>query len=346
MRANPLLRMTGISKRFGATQALVDVSLEVHAGEALALIGENGAGKSTLMKILSGAHTPDAGTMQLDTGPYRPVNPLQARQSGIAMIYQELNLAPDLSVEDNVMLGQEKHRRGWLDRAAQRRRVRDVLSLLGHPDLMPQTEVRRLSVGAQQLVEIARALVLDARLIVFDEPTSSLTQTDARRLFEVIGRLKQSGYGVIYISHFLEEIRQVCERYAVLRDGRTAGHGDLSDTSESQIVSLMVGRTVEELFPKVPHQPGDELLHIEQLSGSRLPRGVSVSLRRGEILGIAGLVGAVVAVPVAAVVSTVLGYYGRRAREGLSCDTPVVTPTQGRSTRVQTSAPEEAATLF
>jgi ribose transport system ATP-binding protein len=292
MAPPPLLRMTGISKRFGATQALVDVSLEVRSGEALALIGENGAGKSTLMKILSGAHAPDAGTMELDTGPYRPTNPHQARQSGIAMIYQELNLAPDLSVEDNVMLGQEKHRRGWLNRAAQRRQVREVLDLLGHPNLDPRTEVRRLSVGAQQLVEIARALVLDARLIVFDEPTSSLTQSDARRLFEVVGRLKQRGYGIIYISHFLEEIRQVCERYAVLRDGRTAGHGSLADAGESQIVSLMVGRSVEELFPKVPHQPGEELLHIEQLSGSRLPQGVSVSLRRGEILGIAGLVGA------------------------------------------------------
>jgi ribose transport system ATP-binding protein len=292
MQSNPLLRMTGISKRFGATQALVDVSLEVQAGEALALIGENGAGKSTLMKILSGAHAPDAGAMELDTGPYQPANPQQARQSGIAMIYQELNLAPDLSVEDNIMLGQEKHRGGWLNRGAQRRQVRDVLDLLGHPDLEPQAEVRRLSVGAQQLVEIARALVRDARLIVFDEPTSSLTQADARRLFEVIGRLKQRGYGIIYISHFLEEIRQVCECYAVLRDGRTAGHGSLADTNESQIVSLMVGRSVEELFPKVPHSPGEELLRIEQLSGNRLPQGVSISLRRGEILGIAGLVGA------------------------------------------------------
>ena len=292
MQASPMLRMTGISKRFGATQALADVSLEVCAGEALALIGENGAGKSTLMKILSGAHAPDTGTMQLDTGPYRPANPHQARQSGIAMIYQELNLAPDLSVEDNIMLGQEKHRRGWLNRTAQRRQVREVLDLLGHSDLHPETQVRRLSVGAQQLVEIARALALDARLIVFDEPTSSLTQADARRLFEVIGRLKQRGYGIIYISHFLEEIRQVCDRYAVLRDGRTAGHGSLAESSESQIVSLMVGRTVEELFPQVPHSPGAEILCIEQLSGSRLPQGVSVSVRRGEILGIAGLVGA------------------------------------------------------
>jgi ribose transport system ATP-binding protein len=284
--------MTGISKRFGATQALADVALEVYAGQSLALIGENGAGKSTLMKVLSGAHAPDAGTMELDGRPYRPANPHAARKSGVAMIYQELNLAPDLLVEDNMMLGQERHRFGWLDRAAQRHRVREVLDLLGHAALRPDTEVRRLSVGARQLVEIGRALILDAKLIVFDEPTSSLTQSDARRLFEVIGRLKKTGYGIVYISHFLEEIRQVCDRYAVLRDGRTAGQGLLTEATESQIVSLMVGRTVEELFPKVPHDVGEPLLELEGLTGRRMPHDVSLTLRRGEILGIAGLVGA------------------------------------------------------
>jgi ribose transport system ATP-binding protein len=287
-----LLQMAGISKRFGATQALADVSLEVYAGESLALIGENGAGKSTLMKVLSGAHAPDAGTMVLDGRTYRPANPHAARKSGVAMIYQELNLAPDLSVEDNMMLGQERHRLGWLSRTAQRRRVREVLDLLGHSALRPEAEVRRLSVGARQLVEIGRALVLDAKLIVFDEPTSSLTQSDARRLFEVIGRLKKTGCGIVYISHFLEEIRQVCDRYAVLRDGRTAGDGLLSEATESQIVSLMVGRTVEELFPKVPHQVREPLLELEGLTGRRMPHDASLTLRRGEILGIAGLVGA------------------------------------------------------
>lgn len=284
--------MTGISKRFGATSALRDVALDVRAGETLALIGENGAGKSTLMKILSGAHAPDAGTMELAGRPYVPKNPHQARLAGVAMIYQELNLASDLSVEDNIMLGQERHHFGWLDRRAQRQRVREALELLGHPDLRPETLVRHLSVGAQQLVEIARALVLEARLIVFDEPTSSLTQADARRLFEVIGRLKRSGCGIVYISHFLEEIRQVCDRYTVLRDGATVGSGELAGASENQIVALMVGRSVEELFPRVPHQAGDTILSLEGLSGGRLPRDVSLSLRRGEILGIAGLVGA------------------------------------------------------
>jgi ribose transport system ATP-binding protein len=284
--------MRGISKRFGATSALRAVALDVRAGETLALIGENGAGKSTLMKILSGAHAPDAGTMELAGRPYAPSNPHQARLAGVAMIYQELNLAPDLSVEDNIMLGQERHRRGWLDRRAQRRQAREVLELLGHPGLQPETEVRHLSVGARQLVEIARALVLDARLIVFDEPTSSLTQTDARRLFEVIGRLKRSGCGIVYISHFLEEIRQVCDRYTVLRDGATVGSGDLAGATENQIVALMVGRPVEELFPRVPHQPGETILALEGLSGRRSPREVSLTLRRGEILGIAGLVGA------------------------------------------------------
>lgn len=289
---HPLLRMTGISKRFGATQALVDVSLEVRAGEALALIGENGAGKSTLMKVLSGAHSPDAGAMELNGRAYKPGNPHEARRNGVAMIYQELNLAPDLSVEDNIMLGQEQHRIGWLKRAPQRHSVRQVLDLLGHPDLRPDVEVRRLSVGAQQLVEIARALVSWARVIVFDEPTSSLTQSDALRLFDVIRRLKATGYGIVYISHFLEEIRQVCDRYTVLRDGQTAGAGNLANASEAEIVSLMVGRSVDELFPKVPHEPGEILLSLDRLSGRRAPHDVSLGLRRGEILGIAGLVGA------------------------------------------------------
>ncbi|MGE5191507.1 MAG: sugar ABC transporter ATP-binding protein [Deltaproteobacteria bacterium] len=292
MTSSPLLRMSGISKRFGATHALRDVALEVYSGRVLALIGENGAGKSTLMKILSGVHQPDSGTMELAAHPFRPENPQAARQAGVAIVYQELTLAPHLSVEDNIMLGQEARRFGWLLRSRQRPRVLEALELLGHPELRPDASVHCLSVGAQQLVEIARALVLDAKLIVFDEPTSSLTQHDAERLFEVIRRLKTSGIGIVYISHFLEEVRQVSDHFTVLRDGRSVGGGDLQGTGQAEIIALMAGRSVDDLFPRIPHVPGGPLLSLQRLSGLRLPREVSLELRRGEILGIAGLVGA------------------------------------------------------
>ncbi len=292
MTTAPLLRMREICKRFGATRALDGVSFELHAGEVMALIGENGAGKSTLMKILSGALDPDTGTMQIAGRPYAPGNPHEARNTGVAMIYQELNLAPDLSVEDNIMLGQEAGRFGLLRRSEQRPRVRKALQLLGHSELSPETPVHRLSVGAQQLVEIARALVMDVCLIVFDEPTSSLARHDVERLFEVIRKLRQSGIGVIYISHFLEEVREICDRLTVLRDGRSVGSSRLEDVCESDIVAMMVGRNVEELFPTVPHTLGDVLLVLNGLSGEKLPRDVTLDVRRGEILGIAGLVGA------------------------------------------------------
>jgi ribose transport system ATP-binding protein len=290
--APPLLEMRHIAKRFGATQALRDVSLSVRGGEVLALIGENGAGKSTLMKILSGAHAADAGEMRIDGRPFVPRGPGDARQAGVAMIYQELTLAPDLSVEDNIMLGRELNRGGWLSRGSQRQRVRQALDLLGHHELRPDVPVRRLSVAAGQLVEIARALVFDARLIVFDEPTSSLTQTDVQHLYHVIRKLRCQGIGIIYISHFLEEIREVCDRYAVLRDGSSVGEGEVATASEPQIVSLMVGRSVDDLFPTVPHERGEAILTLDGLSGVRSPQDVSLTLYRGEILGIAGLVGA------------------------------------------------------
>ena len=292
-----LLSMSGISKRFGATQALDDVALTVPAGRVLALIGENGAGKSTLMKIISGAHAPDSGTMLLGNTPYAPDGPHEARLAGVSMIYQELNLARDLSVEDNIMLGQECRRFGRagfavLDRKAQREKVQAALRLLGHPDLRPETPVGELSIAVQQLVEIARALVADSKVIVFDEPTSSLTKQDVENLFTVIRKLREKGLGIVYISHFLEEIRQVCDCYAVLRDGRSVGRGDLAGATDSQIVSLMVGRNVADLFPTVPHSPGEVLLKIDHLSGERSPQGVTLEIRRGEILGLSGLIGA------------------------------------------------------
>ena len=287
-----LLKMDGISKRFGATRALEKVSFEVSPGHAIALIGENGAGKSTLMKVLSGAHQPDSGQMRLAGNAYQPNSPNDAREAGVAMIYQELNLAPDLSVEDNIMLGQEVSRFGFLSRSEQRKKVHDALQKLGHPDLKPTVLVRDLSVAVQQLVEIARALVFNAQVIVFDEPTSSLTQKDVQNLFRVIRNLKESGIAIIYISHFLEEIQEVCDCYMVLRDGESVGSGDHEGTTEEEIVALMVGRSVDELFPQVPHTRGEVILRIENLSAPIIPRDVSLDLHRGEILGISGLVGA------------------------------------------------------
>jgi ribose transport system ATP-binding protein len=288
----PLLRMNAISKRFGATRALDGVSLELWPGQALALIGENGAGKSTLMNVLSGAHLPDEGAMELDGRPFAPQGPNAARLAGVAMIYQELNLAPDLTADENIMLGQEASRWGVLDRPRQRRQARAALERLGHADLPLDIPVRRLSVGMQQVVEIARALVTRAKVIVFDEPTSSLARADVERLFETISRLRQEGLGIIYISHFLEEIRRVCDSYMILRDGRSVASGLLAETSAAQIVSLMVGRRIDELYPSVPHTLREVVLSVGDLCGVAKPLDVSFDLRRGEILGLAGLVGA------------------------------------------------------
>lgn len=288
----PLLEMRRISKRFGPTQALRDVSLSVAGGEVLALIGENGAGKSTLLKVLSGAHLADEGEMSIAGEAYQPRGPHDARESGIAMIYQELNLAPDLSVEDNLLLGQPGTGKGLLFRRRQRQRVRDVLDSVGLTELQPTAIVGQQSVATQQLIEVSRALASDARIILFDEPTSSLPQKDVTRLFDIIRRLKQRGIGVVYISHFLEEVREVADSYSVLRDGIHVGSGNIHDVSDPQIVSMMVGRDVDDLFPTVPHQPGEAWVEVKNLQGVPYPRDVSLSLRRGEIFGVAGLVGA------------------------------------------------------
>jgi ribose transport system ATP-binding protein len=286
-----LLRMSDVSKSFGATRALDRVSLEAGGGQVLALIGENGAGKSTLMKVLSGALAPDGGTMELAGRPFAPRGPHAARTAGVAMIYQELNLAPDLSVVDNVMLGQELRQLGVVRHGEQQQRVLAALALLDRDDLPLDAPVARLSIADRQIVEIARALVFDAKVIVFDEPTSSLTSHDVEKLFGVIAKLKRSGIAIIYISHFLEEIRRVADRFIVLRDGTVAGSGRLDEASEVEIVSLMVGRRVEELFPTVPHTPGEAILSLDGLAGRDAPRDVTFELRRGEILGLAGLVG-------------------------------------------------------
>ena len=284
--------MRNVWKRFGATTALADVSLAVQAGEVHALVGENGAGKSTLMKVLSGAVRPDAGQMRLDGRPFAPSDPLAARAAGVAMIYQELNLAPHLTVEENITLGAERHTAGVIRRAAHRQRIADIFARLQRPDLRPDTPVRRLSAAERQLVEIARALLADARVLVMDEPTSSLGLADIEQLFAVIGRLRAAGVAIVYISHFLEEVQRVAQRYTVLRDGRNVETGAMADATLSRLVERMIGRRLDEMFPRVAHQIGPPVLEVRALAGRRLPIAVDLTLHRGEILGLAGLVGA------------------------------------------------------
>ena len=276
-----MVEVRGIRKVFGGTVAVDDVSLRVAAGEVCALVGQNGAGKSTLMSILSGALRPDAGEMSLGGAPYRPASPLEARKAGVAMIYQELSLAPHLSVAENMLLGVEPTRRGLLQWTAMRATAAQVLERLGHPDIDPDAPVSSLSVAEQQLVEIGRALAVGSKVIVLDEPTSSLGRKDVLRLFELIRQLKAQGHAIIYISHFLEEVKEIADRIVVLRDGRVAGEGTAADLAPADLVNLMVGRAVDDLFPRTPRTPGDRVLQFE-----------GIDLHRGEILGIAGLVGA------------------------------------------------------
>jgi len=286
------LEMRGVVKSFGATLALDGVDLEVQGGEIHGLLGENGAGKSTLVKVLSGALQPDQGTMRLDGDPFQPRHPLDARQQGVAMIYQELSLAPHLSVEENVLLGVEPVRWGLIRRGKARDQVVSALAEMEHPEIQPGARVGTLPVAAQQLVEIARALVVQCRVLVLDEPTSSLGSEDVERLFRLMRKLKKRGLAIVYISHFLEEVQQIADRFTVLRDGGTVGEGELAGTSMDEIVELMVGRQLQEFFPRSERTPGEVVLEVHGLQGRGKPEEAGFSLRRGEVLGIAGLVGA------------------------------------------------------
>ena len=289
--ADPLLLIEGVHKRFGQTHALRGVELSLDRGEVLALIGENGAGKSTLMKTLSGVHQPDEGRMHFDGAPYRPAGPLDARMQGVIMIYQELTLAADLTVAENIVLGVEPSRFGLLDKTKRSELARTALDRLGCSDIGINTQVRELSVGQQQMVEIARAMVTTPRVLVLDEPTSSLTRDDTQHLFEVIARLREQGVSIIYISHFLEECRAVADRYLVLRDGASVAAGIMAEASEAELIRHMVGREVDDLYPRSVHEAGEVVLSVKDLAGSPLPRSVNLELRAGEVLGIFGLVG-------------------------------------------------------
>lgn len=292
MNRSPIVTLRGIRKSFGATRALKGVDLEVLPGEVHAVIGENGAGKSTLMKIMSGAHPADEGDMTLCGEAFTPANPHAAQQAGVGMVYQELNLAPHLSVRENLLLGMDLSCWGFIREAREKEMARTALERLGHPGIDLGRPVNRLSIAEQQVVEIARSCLRNVRLLILDEPTSSLGQADVRRLFRFVRELRNSGVGIIYISHFLEECREVADQYTVLRDGETVGTGAMAEAGLEDMIRLMVGRSLGNIYPSRKGIPGATLLKVDQLSGKGRPVEMSLELRAGEIVGVAGLIGA------------------------------------------------------
>jgi ribose transport system ATP-binding protein len=279
--------MRGVEKRFGPTVALAGVDLEARAGEVLAVLGENGAGKSTLMKVLAGAAFPDAGSMSLGGETYAPRSPADARARGVAMIYQELSLAPHLTVEQNLLLGREPTRGPFLDSRPSRERARAALAAVGRADLSLDAPVQRLPPAERQLVEIARALALESRVLVLDEPTSSLAAEDVARLSALLRDLRARGLAIVYISHVLEEVFAIADRFLVLRDGGSVASGKIADVDANALVAHMVGHGLADNAPRARRPAGEVVLRIE---GSGQIGGLEV--RRGEIVGIAGLVGA------------------------------------------------------
>jgi ABC-type sugar transport system ATPase subunit len=283
--------MNGIDKSFPGVHALKHVSLDLHVGEVLALVGENGAGKSTLIKILGGAYRPDAGEIRLDGKPRPIASPTAAQAAGIAIIYQEFNLVPDLTVRENIFLGRERVRHGFIRAADEQREAAALFEKIGI-DIDPGARCRDLTVAQQQTVEIAKALSVSARIIVMDEPTAALTSQEVASLFAIIRDLKSRGIGVIYISHRIEEIFGVADRVMVLRDGGHVGTHPVEAMSRETLIEMMVGRSLEAEFPVRTVSLGLERLRVEGLCRGEAVRDVSFSVRAGEILGVAGLVGA------------------------------------------------------
>ena len=288
-----MLELRDISKRFPGVLALNGVNLDVRAGEVHALLGENGAGKSTLIKIIAGVYHADAGEIRIDGRPVSVRNPHDAQALGISTIFQEFTLAPDMTVAENIFLGREPLRIRALsivDRRELIRRTREVLASL---DLQidPEAAIKHLGVAQQQMVEIAKALSLDARLIIMDEPTATLTSHEIDRLFEAIDRLKRRGVAIVYVSHRLDEVKAIGDRATILRDGAYVGTVPVASTTIDEMIRLMVGRDLKDKFPKVQVEPGDEVLRVEELTRKGILHGVSLRVRRGEIVGIAGLVG-------------------------------------------------------
>jgi len=287
-----LLRLKNVTKRFPGVLALDSVCVDVRAGEVHSLLGENGAGKSTLIKILTGAHPPDGGEIYFDGKKIEDLTPRKSMDLGIACIYQELNLIPYMSVVENIFLGREIHGcNGILARGKMLEAAAAILQELGL-EIDPKMRIDLLGVGHQQMVEICRAVQSDAKLIIMDEPTSSLSGRETANLFRIIKRLKSKGVTFIFISHRLDEIKAICDTITVLRDGCTVGRLGVKEASIDDMIRLMVGRNIQQKYPKIKAPCGEELLSVEKLSRKNVLHEVSFHVHAGEVLGVAGLVGA------------------------------------------------------
>lgn len=286
-----LLQVEGVSKRFPGVLALNRVNFDVRRGEVHVLLGENGAGKSTLMKILSGAYRMDEGRMAFKGMPYAPKSPGAALDAGVGIIHQELQLVPNLSTTDNLFLGEEKGSAFWLAKRRMRQEAEGLLQSLGL-DIDVTRPVRTLGIAGQQMVEIAKTLRRNVDLLILDEPTATLSDREVERFFQAVRSLKKSGVGIIYISHRLEEIPQIGDRVTVLRDGSTIRTLDVATSSRSEWVQMMVGRALDQIYPKATCKSGKEVLRVERLSATGRFQDVSFTLHEGEILSLAGLVGA------------------------------------------------------
>ncbi len=283
--------MRGMVKTFGSVVALSDGTIDLYAGEAHAFLGENGAGKSTMVKIMSGVHQPDAGQFMLDGHPAHFGGPHDSQAAGIAVIYQEPTLFDDLTVAENIFLGRQPLSRGRrINRREMNRRVREIFSQLG-VDIEPSRLARGLSVADQQMVEIAKSLSREARIMVMDEPTAALSRSEVERLFAVVSTLRQRGVAVLFISHRLEEVFELCQRVTIMRDGAFVTTKPIEETSVDEIVRSMVGRDLSALYPKSEYEPGREVLTVERLTREGVFTDVSFTVRAGEIVALAGLVG-------------------------------------------------------
>jgi ribose transport system ATP-binding protein len=286
-----LLELGKISKRFPGVVALDGVDFDLRRGEVHVLFGENGAGKSTLINIVAGTFPPDSGSFRYQGKEIAQLSPHAARAIGISPVFQEFSLVPDLTVEQNLFLGRELTRGGFLDRSAMRDRAQTVVRDLGF-HLNPAAKVADLSRAHQQMVEIAKAFLTEVRLLILDEPTASLTEAEAARLFDLVTKLKASGAGIIYVSHRMREIRQIADRITVLRDGHKVATVQARGTSDTELVELMTGRRIGVLFPSIRHQPGEKRLEVDHLTlDDQTVNDVSFHARAGEVTGIAGLVG-------------------------------------------------------